>query len=354
MLAGSLLVFSASGTYSAFKFANVYALFKSHIGKVIIAFGALAIVAAIPYEQYRLYSKYAMLAILGILILTLIMGIEKKGAARWIDLGVFRFQPAELAKLVLLIHLANIVERKDEYLQDFKKGLILSIIWIGVFAFLIILQPNVSTAALIVLTGFTILYVGGAKFKHIAATLGGTGLAGLGGALIFPHSRERIFSFVGSLLNGGDINMQVKQAKIALGSGGFWGVGIGHSRQSDLFLPEPYGDFIFSILGEELGLLGTLVVMAVFTLVFITGLMIAKNADTKFGQVLAFGLSFNIILTAYINAMVVMGMLPTTGITLPFISFGGTSVIVFCMSIGILVNIALQTERRREPRILEI
>jgi cell division protein FtsW len=155
-------------------------------------------------------------------------------------------------------------------------------------------------------------------------------------------------------MSGGDINIQVKQAKIALGSGGLLGVGLGHSRQSDLFLPESYGDFIFSIFGEELGFAGAVILLFVFLLLFATCLVVAKKAQDPFGKLLVLGLGFNIIISAFINAAVVTGLIPTTGITLPFISFGGTSIILFAVSIGIIINVGRQTVKTTELKIAQV
>jgi cell division protein FtsW len=202
------------------------------------------------------------------------------------------------------------------------------------------------------MTSFAVLYVGGAKVKHISAIIfPAIGLLG-SVIMIFKHSRERVLTFINSLLTGNDINIQVKQAKIALGSGGFTGLGLGHSRQSDLFLPESYGDFIFSILGEELGFVGTVAVLFLYLFLFAICLVIAKKAKDRFGQLLVFGLAFNILISAFINAGVVTGLFPTTGITLPFISFGGTSIMIFGVSVGIIVNIARQTVKTEELRMV--
>lgn len=354
MFFGIILVFSASGTYSAMKFDSVYVLFKSHLWKVIIAFMTMVIFASIPYESYKNHSKYMLLGIIFVLLLTLFVAPKVKGAARWINLGFIQFQPSELAKIILIMHLATMIERKDALIQDFHKGFMMTMVWIGIVAGLVLIQPNVSTSALIVLLSFTLLFVGGAKLKHVLGTLGGAAAIGGSVMMIFSHSRDRVLGFINSLMNGGDLNIQVKQAKIALGSGGILGVGLGHSRQSDLFLPESYGDFIFSILGEELGLLGTIGVLFIYLSIFTIGLIIAKKADDKFGQLLGFGLSFNIAFSAFINAGVVTGILPTTGITLPFISFGGTSIIIFAMSVGIIINIAMQTARKQELRMAQV
>jgi cell division protein FtsW len=165
--------------------------------------------------------------------------------------------------------------------------------------------------------------------------------------MIFPHSRSRIFSFVSSVLNGGDLNFQVKQALYSLGSGGIFGVGIGNSMQSNLFLPEAYGDFIFAILGEEMGLIGSIIVLFSYMILLVAGIMIAKRARDKFGQMLAFGITISIVLYAFVNVGVTTGVLPTTGLPLPFISYGGTSLIFLCISVGILINIAFTNHLRQ-------
>lgn len=354
MLLGGVLVFSASGTYSQMKFNNFYHLFNSHFWKVIIAIAAMIIFASIPYEYYKRYSKYSVLGVVLLLIFTFLFADKVKGAARWIDLGFIQFQPSDLAKIVLIMHLSFLLEKKSEIVQDFKNGLVYLLFWVVVVGGLVLIQPNFSTSMIIILTSFTLLYVGGARLKHIILTLGGTAGVGFGLMMLFAHSRDRILAFFNSLSKGDSINVQVYQAQVALGSGGLIGKGMGNSRQSDLFLPESYGDFIFSILGEEYGLAGTLITLLIYLAIFLAGLVIAKKATDKFGQLLAFGLSFNIIISAFINAGVVSGLLPTTGITLPFISFGGTSIIMFAISIGIILNIANETIRKKELSMAQV
>lgn len=340
MILGALLVLSASGSYSQMRLDNFYALFKSHMWKVLAA-GLLMIAASlIPYDFYKKYSKEIIIATLVLLMITFFTAPKVKGAARWIDLGFMKFQPSEFAKLILIIHLAKLIEKKGELIQNFKEGYKYIVVWIFAVAGLVLIQPNVSTSLMIVVLGFTMLYAAGAKLRHIFATMGVAAIAGGSAMMLFTHSRERILTFFSSVNTGGEINTQALQAKIALGSGGFWGLGIGQSRQSAGFLPESYGDFIFSVLGEEFGFFGALIVLLVFFVIFLIGVVIAKKANDKFGQLLAFGISFNILLSALINAGVVSGILPTTGITFPFISFGGTSIMLFGISVGILLNIS--------------
>src|SRR3989339_1953140 len=351
---GAIMVFTASGTYSFSRFNSFYFLFKSHLWKVIAAIVMMIIFSYFPYDKYRDYSKLALILIITVLIFTFLFAPKVKGAQRWIDLGFIQFQPSEAAKVILIVHLAVMLERMGDELKDFKKGFKLPLFWVVIVSGLIFIQPNVSTSVIIVVTSFALMFVAGARWKHVVGILAGAGIALGSVAMILKHSRERIMTFIDSLLKGGDINIQVKQAKIALGSGGWVGVGPGHSRQSDLFLPESYGDFIFSILGEEWGFLGAVIILVLYFALFLVCMVIAKKSQDRFGQLMVLGLGFNIIISAFINAAVVTGLLPTTGITLPFISFGGTSIILFAISVGIIINVGRQTVRTSELKIQQV
>jgi len=346
MLLGLIIVMSASSTYSAFRFESTFYLFNSHLLKVFIGLFFLLMFCFIPYEIYKYYSKWALLAMAAVLILTLIFAPSIKGAGRWLDLGIITVQPADIAKLILIIHLAALIEQKQEFISDFKQGYLYAFIWVMFISGLIFIQPNISTGALLVVISLTILYVGGAKFKHIAlSSLFSLFVAG-SFAMLFSHSRSRILGFIKAMSDGGDLNIQVKQALYGLGSGGLAGVGIGNSKQNNLFLPEAYGDFIFAILGEEMGFLGSVIVLLSYLILFVSGILIAKKAKDRFGQLLAFGITFSIAIYAFVNVAVTTGLLPTTGLPLPFISYGGTSIIFLSISIGILINIAIMNSKR--------
>lgn len=341
MLLGTIIVMSASSTYSVFKFDSLFHLTNSHIVKVFLGLILMVVFSAIPYELYKKHSKKAIIAVVLLLIATLIFAPNIKGAGRWINLGVISFQPADAAKLILIIYLAVLIEAKNELITDFKQGYLYLFIWILLISGLILIQPNISNGILVLATSLAILFVGGAKLKHIASSFLFCLLFGGTAAMLFSHSRSRIMTFITSLHTGRDINIQVKQAILGLGSGGLLGVGIGHSRQSNLFLPEAYGDFIFAIFGEEMGFVGSILLLVCFLLLFIAGLLIAKKTKDKYGQLLAFGIIISITMYAFVNIAVSIGLVPTTGIPLPFISYGGTSLIFMCISIGILINIAL-------------
>jgi cell division protein FtsW len=347
MIIGSAEVLSASSLISLMKYDSYYHLFTSHLIKVIIAVGALILFSFLPYEIYKKYSKKLIIAAVILLIITLFIARSVKGAGRWINLYAFSFQPSEVAKLILLMHLAYLIEVKGKELRNYKQGFIYPLVWILVISGLIIIQPNVSVSIIIIIVSFTMLFIGGARLSHISGSLLAMGsLAGIA-MLNMQHSYNRIISFFNSIYNGGHINVQVFQAKVALGSGWWYGIGLGQSRQSDLFLPEAYGDFIFSIVGEELGFIGTAIILCFYLMIFFIGVIIAKNAKDQFGQLLAFGISFTIILSAFINAAVVTGLFPTTGIPLPFISYGGTSIIFTCAATGIIVNIAIKAHKSK-------
>ena len=353
MLLGLIIVMSASSTYSVFKFDNVFYLFNSHLFKVFLGIGAIVLFAFIPYDLYRSLSKPMIILTTILLIVTLLIAPDIKGAGRWLNLGLFTLQPSDIAKLVLIIHLSVLLEDKTNVMENYRHGFLYLFIWIMIISGLIMLQPSISNGIILILITLTLIYTGGAKFKHILATMLLSGLAIGTIAMIFPHSRSRILSYVGSILNGGDLNFQVKQALYSLGSGGIFGVGIGNSMQSNLFLPEAYGDFIFAILGEELGLIGSITVLTAYLILFISGIMVAKKAKDRFGQFLAFGITISIVLDAFVNVAVTTGLVPTTGLPLPFISYGGTSLVFLCISVGILINVAF-TNHMRENGVVYV
>ncbi|HMN47569.1 MAG TPA: putative peptidoglycan glycosyltransferase FtsW [Ignavibacteriaceae bacterium] len=354
ILIGLIVVMSASSTYSSLKFDSAFHLFQSHLFRAGFGLLMMGVFCIIPYETYKSLSKIALIAITVVLIYTLLFAPQVKGAGRWLNLGFITIQPADIARLLLIIHLANLISLKQDDIKDFKNGFMYLLIWILIIAGLIFLQPNVSNAVLVVVVSLTMLYVGGAQFKHIFASSFSLLLMGGSVAMIFSHSRARILGFINSFSNGGDINMQVKQAIYGLGSGGILGVGIGNSKQNNLFLPEAYGDFIFAILGEETGFVGVITVLVFYLILFVAGILIAKKAKDKFGQMLAFGISFSIIINAFVNAAVATGLFPTTGLPLPFISYGGTSIIFVSASIGILLNIAILNNKNIKEKETKI
>jgi len=347
MLLGLTMVMSASSTYSVFKFDSVFYLFNSHLFKVFLGIGAIILFAFIPYEYYRRLSKPVIIVTTLLLLVTLLFAPDIKGAGRWLNLGVISIQPADIARLVLIIHLAVLLESKASVIDNYKNGFLYFLIWILLISGLIMLQPNISSGIMLIIISLAVIYAGGAKLKHILVSMLISGAVIGTAAMIFPHSRSRIFAYVNSVSSGSDLNFQVKQALYSLGSGGIFGVGIGNSMQSNLFLPEAYGDFIFAILGEEFGLIGSIAVLLAYLVFLVCGILVAKRSKDMFGQLLAFGITISIVLYAFVNVAVTTGVFPTTGLPLPFISYGGTSLIFLCVSVGILINIAFTNHLRQ-------
>lgn len=341
---GSAIVMSASSTYSVFKQGNQFALFKSHIAKGLIAIVLLMFFAFVPISYVKRFTKPMLIISIVILFITAFFMPEVKGARRWFYLPGFSFQPADMVKTFLFLHLAVMIDSLGEKLSEFKEGLAYPLIWVGVVVALFAKQPNMSNAVMTILVSFSLLFIAGARMKHLIGIFG-SGFILMGGLMYFmPHSRVRILNFLSSVNSGGSMNIQVQQALYSLGSGGVFGVGFGHSNQRNLFLPEAHGDFVFAILGEELGFFGAMGVLIVFLIIGFLGILIAKNATNRADQLIALVISLSIVLHALVNASVASGFVPTTGIPLPLVSHGGTNMIFVAVSIGILIQIGIVAE----------
>ena len=280
------------------------------------------------------------------LVLVFVPGIGSKvyGASRWIQLGPFSFQPSEMAKLAIILYLAAWLEsRGAQRIKDLFEGVIPFLAIMGLVGFLIIKQPDTGTLGVIVLTSIAIFFISGAQLKHLA-TLGGIGFCTLWLLVkLEPYRFDRIVSFQNPASDPQGIGYQIMQALIGVGSGGIFGVGLGNSRQKFNYLPEPVGDSIFAVIGEELGLIGSVILIILFVVLALRGLKIAKNAPDGFGKLVATGITMWIIFQAFINISANVGLVPFTGIPLPLISYGGTSMIFIMAAVGILLNISKQT-----------
>jgi cell division protein FtsW len=339
------VVYSAGSSWMAQKGRSSDTLLGSHAAKVLLSFLALFLFMQIDYKIYRKISKPALLVAVGLLGLTLAFGGEVKGAARWISLGGVGFQPSEFAKFALLFHLATLIVQKGDQIRDFKTGFAPLAFWVGIVTALVLMQPNFSTGAMIVALSFVMLYVGRVRLTHIALSFA----AALPVLAVYVLSAEyrmrRIMGFLqGEGGGNGGATYQLTQGIIGFGNGGILGLGPGGSRQRDLFLPESYGDFVFSIVGEEYGLVGTVFIILLFMVIMLRGIKIARHAPDRFGSLLAVGITSTIVLYALVNAGVTLGVLPTTGLPMPFVSYGGTSMLFSAAAVGVLLNISSQTD----------
>ena len=336
------VVYSASSTWAMEKFGESGRMLGSHAIKVLVGFLAILTVMHVDYRIYKKVSKPVLIMAALVLCVTLAFGGEVKGATRWLRIGGFGFQPSEFAKLALIVHLCALLAVKNERIKNYQFVFVPMVIWIGMVTVLVLAQPNFSNGMMIFGIGILMLFVGRARILHIALTFGPLLLL-LGGYMLSAGYRvRRVMSFI-SGADGAGGNYQLWQGIIGFGNGGIFGVGPGESRQRDLFLPESYGDFVFSIVGEEYGLVGTLLFLLLFLTIMLRGMRIAKYARDDFGRYLAVGITASITFYALINAGVTLGILPTTGLPMPFVSYGGSSMFFSSIAIGILLNISSQT-----------
>lgn len=339
------VVYSASSAYAFQRFGESEKLFGSHALKVLLGFAAIFVFMQIDYRIYRKITKPALIGAVVLLLFTIAMGGEVKGASRWLRLGGFGFQPSEFAKYALIFHLSTLIAEKQDRVKDFKTGLFPMLFWIGGITILVLVQPNFSTGAMIFVISMVLLYLGRAKVSHIALSAGSLVPLLVVYMLSAEYRMRRILSYVGGSIDTPTAgNHQLRQGIIGFGNGGIFGLGPGGSRQRELFLPESYGDFVFPIIGEEYGLIGTLFIVSLFLAIMLRGMKIAKHAPDDFGRMLAMGITTAITLYALINAGVTLGVLPTTGLPMPFISYGGSSMLFSSMAIGVLLNISMQTD----------
>jgi cell division protein FtsW len=346
------VVYSASSSWAMRKYGESSHLLGSHVLKVLLGCAMIFVFMQIDYHRFQKISKRVLLVAVALLLLTLGLGVVAKGAARWLRVGGFGLQPSELAKYALIFHLSTLMAVKQDLIKNFKVGFVPMIIWVGTVTVLVLLQPNFSTGAMIFCVSMSMLFLGRARVSHLALTLGGLVPLLLVYMVSAEYRMRRIMSFLGGSSDGGaTMNYQLLQGIIGFGNGGLIGVGPGESRQRDFFLPESYGDFVFSIVGEEYGLIGTLFIMLLFLLIMLRGIRIARHARDDFGRMLASGITLSVTLYALVNAGVTLGIFPTTGLPMPFVSYGGSAMVFSSIAIGVLLNISSQTDLH--PRLVQ-
>jgi cell division protein FtsW len=342
MFMSLVIVYSASASWAELKFQNAAYLLRSHLFKVFVGMVLIFVFAKFDYHKLE-RPTFSLLVVSGFLLATaLIQGVVIKGAARWIHLGIISFEPSEIARLTVLLFVAAYLAENYEKLNDYRT-FIRPIAITAIFAVLVLLEPNFSTALMTFVVVGVMLFVGGAKKSHLAVLLIGVLVIGCGAMMIESYRVARVQSWI----RHGSGNYQVQQSVIGFGNGGILGVGPGNSRQRNLFLPESYGDFIYSIIGEEYGLWGSVLIMLFYLFIAFRGTAIAKKAPDQFGVLLATGITSEICLYAFVNAAVATGLFPTTGLPMPFISYGGTAMIVNSVCVGIILNISKQIPMQR-------
>jgi cell division protein FtsW len=340
---GIIMVYSSSSVYAQERYKDGTFFLKRHISFALIGIILTFLVMSFDYRLLKRWAKPIMGISCFLLILVLIPGLGREiaGARRWFRFSIFSFQPSGLANIAVIIYVADFISRRKELIkEDLYRGFLPPLIVLGIAVLLILTQPDLGTAFALGLVVFLMLFMAGARVSHLVSLL--VLSVPFIYILIFsvPYRRARITAFLNPWLDPAGSGFQIIQSNIALGSGGLFGLGLGQSRQKLFYLPAAHTDFIFSIIGEELGLLGTVGICILFIFLVIQGLKVSRNAQDAFGHFLSTGLILLIALKAAINIGVSTGVLPTKGLPLPFISYGGSSLIFDMMSIGLLLNIA--------------
>jgi cell division protein FtsW len=352
---GIVMVYSASSALSLKKFGAEYLFLKRQAVFALLGLVALVICRHFPHRWYRPLAYPLLLLALLFLIAVQFSdySLSAGGSARWLHWGKFTFQPSEFARFALIVYLAYSLEKKAEKLKMFSVGFLPHAFIYAAFAVLIVKQPDFGSVVILGALTWILMFIGGVRCWHLFATLL-VALPVAYFALINAEYRiKRIMSFLNPWEYSADEGYQIVHSLMAFGTGGLWGNGIGKGYQKLFYLPEPHTDFIFAVIGEELGLIGVLVTMGLYGLILIRGIHIARHAPDNFGSLLAIGLTTAMGLQVCVNMAVTLGLLPTKGLTLPFLSYGGTSLLLNMASIGILMNISAakkMTVTRMEPR----
>jgi cell division protein FtsW len=342
---GVVMVFNTSYFFAGERFGDPLHVFRKHLVSIVL--GVLACFAASrlrssTYERLA-YPALAVVVLMLIAVLIPGVGLIRGGARRWIGFGAMNLQPSEIAKVVAVLYLARSMVRKGPRLMTFSLGVLPHFIVVGALAALVVVEPDFGTAALLGVTLFAMLFAGGVRWRHLALPILPIVPLAIYAISSSPYRLRRVMVFLDPWEHPRDAGFQLVQSFLAFGSGGLFGAGLGDSKQKMFYLPEAHTDFIFSVIGEELGLIGALMMVGLFALLAIRGLRVALHHPTVFGQLVAFGVTTVIVLQAGINMAVVLGLLPTKGLALPFVSYGGSAMLGAMMAIGVLLALSRES-----------
>jgi len=325
-------------------------LVMKHTLWLCLSIVALYVAYAVELRTLRRWSAVVLVLSLLTLVGVLVFGVKVNGARRWYRFGVLSFQPSELFKVALCLYMAHFFDRERARIKTFFKGFLQPVAIMGLAFVLILAQPDFGTALLVATMTFAMLFVAGIRIIHVLPAVLASAPLVVGLVVMVPERIERILAFLDPWKDPQGAGYQVIQSLLALGSGGLLGVGLGNSQQKLLFLPEANNDFVFSIVGEELGLVGTASVLLLFALLFWYGVRVARRAPDLFSSLLVFGLTLMIGLQAVVNIAVVTCSAPTKGLALPFVSAGGSSLVATMVAMGLILNVASRVEAATAPR----
>jgi len=339
---GLVMVYSASAVLAFHEFGDSFYYVKRQLLFAALGIGAMAFTANTEYWTWRKLASAGLLICFGLLLIVLIpgIGVVRGGARSWLGISSFGIQPSEFMKLAMVLFMAKYLSDRQQTITSFTKGLLPPLGIMGAAFGLIMLQPDLGSAAVMIGASMLVLYTSGARMAHLGslAVVGVVGLVGL--ILAAPYRMKRITGFLDPWEDPLGTGYQIIQSLYAIGPGGLIGLGLGESRQKYNYLPEPQTDFIFSILSEELGFLGGAAIILLFLILVVRGMRTAITAPDTFGSLLAVGITGIVAVQVFINIGVVIGMMPVTGITLPLVSYGGSSLTLLLTALGILLNIS--------------
>ncbi len=341
-LGGLVMVFSASGVMAENKFTNATYYLQRQIVWMVLGFGVLLVGSLIDYGQWKRWVPVIVVGCVAGLLLVLAVGPQINGARRWLTLGFFSIQPTEMAKLAVVVYLAAFLSNPNRRVTDWQRGFLPPVAVVGMICGLVVVEPDLGSTVVIGLVFVGMMYLAGARVRHLAY-LGIPMIVGLLTLIrMSPERWERMTTFLNPFEYREGAGYQLVQSILALENGGLFGVGLGQGKQKLLYLPEGHTDFVLALVGEELGLIGTAGLLALFAILVCKGFRVAALAPDLFGRYLALGITMLLGIQALINAGVVSGMLPTKGLTLPLVSYGGSSLLATMLAIGILLSIARQ------------
>ena len=347
---GLVMLFSASFPSAYYETGNPAYYFKRQAIFAVLGLSAMFVVAKVNYQRWRGAARLLLIFSIFLLILVIIphVGITNNGATRWLGIeGVFTFQPSEIAKLAVIVYFADSISKKQEKMLQWREGILPYAIILGVISILMLLEPHLSGTILIVGTGAVMMAVGGMQGWLIGAGIGGVAAVAvlfvkLVESGVISYGASRIAMWHDPWLDMSDGGYQMVQSLIAIGSGGLLGLGLGKGRQKFMYLPEEHNDFIFAVVCEELGLIGACVIMLIFAMLLLRGFWIALHARDRFGTLLVVGVMTHLGLQVFLNIAVVSGLVPATGISLPFFSYGGTALALQLVEMGIVLSVSRQ------------
>ena len=339
---GIVMIYSASSIWAEYKYNDAFKFVKAQTVFFIIGLVIMFVISKIDINIF--YKKANLIFFISFILLVLVLipgvGTIRNGSRSWFGIGGLGIQPSEFAKIGLIIYVSKYLANNQRIIKNIKKGVFPILLVIGVFFGLILLEPDFGTAMVIVLTLVVMIFISGVKISFFVKT-GMLGLLGVVGLIIVaPYRMQRIVSFLNPWVDPLGAGYQIIQSLYAIGPGGLLGQGFLNSRQKQFYLPEPQTDFIFSIISEEFGFLGILIVTSFLIFIFYRIIKISLRQSNLFKKYLSFGLGFGIIIQSLLNLSVVIGLIPVTGVTLPFLSYGGSSLLVSLISIGIILNVS--------------